>query len=68
MSGCLEEACEYYSQIEFGEKSNQIAAVVAGVLFFAGWWFAIDVLATNYDSTKDIFHICGVFASISMFM
>lgn len=68
MSGCIEAACENCANIEVGERRNQIAAITAGFLFFAGWWFAIDASATNYENTKDIFHICGVFASISMFM
>ena len=44
--------------------------------FFFGWWLAIDAAAVytgaDKDGTKtelkDVFHICGVFATISMFM
>ena len=36
--------------------------------FFTGWWFAIDASATYYVDTRDVFHLCGVFATISMFM
>ena len=38
--------------------------------FFSGWWFAIDAAAVypNKSDLKDVFHICGVFATISMFM
>jgi len=68
MSGCLEAPCENCANIDVGERRNQIAAILSGFLFFAGWWFAIDASATSYESTKDIFHICGVFASISMLM
>jgi len=53
-----------------GERRNKVAAVGAGVLFFSGWWFAIDAAAVYPEKTelKDVFHICGVFATISMFM
>ena len=44
--------------------------------FFFGWWLAIDAAAVytakseeGYKTDlKDVFHICGVFATISMFM
>ena len=38
--------------------------------FFSGWWFAIDAAACYPDKgdLKDVFHICGVFATISMAM
>ena len=44
--------------------------------FWSGWWFAIDAAAVYTDTDKagykrdiiDVFHICGVFATISMFM
>ena len=40
----------------------------SGFLFFAGWWFAIDASASDYANTRDVFHLCGVFSAISMFM
>jgi Uncharacterised protein family (UPF0220) len=38
--------------------------------FFSGWWLAIDAAACYPDKSelKDVFHICGVFGTISMFM
>ena len=38
--------------------------------FFSGWWFAIDAAALYTDKTdlKDEFHVCGVFATLSMLM
>jgi hypothetical protein len=38
--------------------------------FFSGWWFALDAAAvyTDKDNLKDVFQICGVFATISMIM
>jgi len=68
MSGCVEACTESCANIDLGERRNKIAAIAAGFLFFTGWWFAIDASATDHINTKDIFHICGVFATISMFM
>ena len=36
--------------------------------FFWGWWVAIDaaVIYPDKGDLKDVFHICGVFATISM--
>ena len=38
--------------------------------FFLGWWIAIDAACvyTSKKELKDVFHICGVFGTISMFM
>jgi hypothetical protein len=38
--------------------------------FFTGWWLAIDAAANYPDSSQlnHVFHICGVFGTISMFM
>ena len=39
--------------------------------FFGGWWFAIDAAAIYTDKEnqmKDVFHICGVFGTLSFFM
>jgi hypothetical protein len=35
-----------------------------------GWWIAIDAAVVYPDkkSINDVFHICGVFGTISMFM
>lgn len=72
MAGCLDnvqlpnvEGC-----IDVGEKRNKVASIVAGILFFSGWWFAIDAAAVHPEKTelKDVFQICGVFGTISFFM
>jgi len=69
MSAFLESLpCESCHNIDLGEKRNKIAAIVSGFLFFTGWWMAIDASATDYDNTRDVFHICGVFSALSMFM
>eukprot|EP00095_Tigriopus_kingsejongensis_P006973 maker-scaffold693_size110418-snap-gene-0.21 protein:Tk06973 transcript:maker-scaffold693_size110418-snap-gene-0.21-mRNA-1 annotation:"hypothetical protein BRAFLDRAFT_284329" len=36
--------------------------------FFTGWWIAIDAAVGYHQDMLDVFHICGVFGSISMFM
>ena len=66
----LLEACpfECLQNVDLNEKRNKIASIASGFLFFSGWWFAIDASATYYEDTRDVFHLCGVFATISMFM
>ena len=59
---------ECLHNIDFSEKRNKTASIIAGFLFFSGWWFAIDASATYHQDTRDVFHICGVFSTISMFM
>jgi len=73
MAGCLDnmqlphvEGC-----LEIpGEKRNKVASIVSGILFFSGWWFAIDAAAVHPEKTelKDVFQICGVFGTFSFFM
>jgi len=72
MAGCLDnmqlpnvEGC-----VEVGDKRNKVASIVSGILFFSGWWFAIDAAAVHPEKTelKDVFQICGVFGTISFFM
>ena len=60
--------CESCQDVEWSEKRNKVAAAAAGGLFAAGAWFAIDASATYYEDTRDVFHLCGVFATIAMFM
>lgn len=71
MAGCLDNAqMPNLENLNLGERRNKVAAIVAGVLFFSGWWFAIDAAVSYPEKTdlKDVFHICGVFATISMAM
>ncbi|XP_063812539.1 transmembrane protein 50B isoform X2 [Pseudophryne corroboree] len=56
--------------IDWGEKRNTIASVVAGVLFFSGWWIMIDA-AVVYPKQQELnhaFHTCGVFSTVAFFM
>ncbi|NP_001279304.1 transmembrane protein 50B isoform X1 [Callorhinchus milii] len=56
--------------IDWGERRNTIAAVVAGVFFFSGWWVIIDaslVYPTN-EEMNHAFHTCGVMSTIAFFM
>jgi len=59
---------EFLQNIDWSEKRNKVASVLAGTLFFSGWWFALDASISHHDDTKDHFHLCGVFSTISMFM
>jgi len=72
MAGCLDnvqlpnvEGC-----VEVGDKRNKLASIISGILFFSGWWFAIDAAAVHTEKAelKDVFQICGVFGTISFFM
>jgi len=68
MSGCLDNM--QVPTVEVGEKRNKYASILSGILFFSGWWFAIDAAAVHPEKTelKDVFQICGVFGTISFFM
>jgi len=59
---------EFLNNIDWSEKRNKIAAVLSGFLFFTGWWFGLDASISYYQDTRDVFHLCGVFSTISMFM
>ncbi|KAM4561958.1 transmembrane protein 50B-like [Fundulus diaphanus] len=59
--------CEW---IDWGEKRNAVASVVAGALFFTGWWVIIDaaVMYPTQEAMNHSFHTCGVFSTIAFFM
>lgn len=71
MAGCLENIqlppCVWF---EGDDKRNAVASIVAGILFFAGWWFIIDVQAAypQADQFNKAYHVCGVFGTLSLFM
>lgn len=71
MAGCLENVqlppCVWF---EGDDKRNAIASIVAGVLFFTGWWFIIDVQAAypQNEEFNKAYHVCGVFGTLSLFM
>ncbi|XP_053613205.1 transmembrane protein 50A [Plodia interpunctella] len=53
---------------EGGEKRNIIASIVAGLLFFAGWWFIIDAASVYKADLPNAVHVCGVMATLSLIM
>ena len=59
---------DFINNIDWTEKRNKVASVLAGFLFFSGWWFALDASISHHADTRDVFHLCGVFSTISMFM
>ena len=54
--------------MEWPEYRNKICAVVSGGLFTLGWWLAIDASVSDHANTRDLYHLCGVFGALSMFM
>ena len=72
MAGCLDNMplLNVEGLVEAGDKRNKFASIISGILFFSGWWFAIDAAAVYPEKTelKDVFQICGVFGTISFFM
>ncbi|GAB6024248.1 Transmembrane protein 50A [Chamberlinius hualienensis] len=71
MAGCLDNVqfsrCDC---IDFSEKRNTIASIVAGSLFGIGWWIIIDVAAV-YPSEEEFnhaYHVCGVIGTLALFM
>lgn len=59
---------DFITNIDWSEKRNKVASVIAGGLFFSGWWFALDASISHYEDTMDVFHLCGVFSTLSMIM
>ncbi|KAL0985549.1 hypothetical protein UPYG_G00158480 [Umbra pygmaea] len=56
--------------VDWGERRNTVASIVAGVFFFSGWWVMIDAAVTypNQEKMNHAFHTCGVFSTIAFFM
>ncbi|XP_032644987.1 transmembrane protein 50B isoform X1 [Chelonoidis abingdonii] len=56
--------------IDWSERRNAVASVVAGVLFFTGWWIMIDaaVVYPKPEQMNHAFHTCGVFSTLAFFM
>ncbi|XP_012062090.1 PREDICTED: transmembrane protein 50B [Atta cephalotes] len=69
MTSCFENmqmpSCVWF---EGGEKRNALISMLAGTLFFVGWWFIIDAHAKYPDEMSNAYHVCGVFGTISLFM
>ncbi|KAJ6641708.1 Transmembrane protein [Pseudolycoriella hygida] len=49
-------------------QRNTIASMLAGVLFFTGWWFLIDALTMNSQAIDATHIILGILGTISLFM
>ncbi|XP_060073030.1 transmembrane protein 50B-like [Ylistrum balloti] len=56
--------------IELGERRNAVVSVIAGVLFFAGWWCAIDAAALVPDNAdfNHAYHTCGAIGTLAFFI
>ncbi|KAF6122211.1 transmembrane protein 50B [Phyllostomus discolor] len=56
--------------VDWSERRNALASVVAGVLFFTGWWVMIDaaVVYPKPEQLNHAFHTCGVFSTVAFFM
>ncbi|XP_012590241.1 PREDICTED: transmembrane protein 50B [Condylura cristata] len=56
--------------IDWSERRNAVASVVAGILFFTGWWIMIDaaVVYPKPEQLNHAFHTCGVFSTLAFFM
>ncbi|GBP55570.1 Transmembrane protein 50B [Eumeta japonica] len=53
---------------EGGEKRNVIASMLAGLLFFSGWWFIIDTASVYPHNLPPASYVCGVFGTLSLVM
>jgi hypothetical protein len=51
-----------------GERRNTVASVLAGSLFFIGWWIILDVAAAGHPTFYAAYYICGVLGTIALFM
>lgn len=49
-------------------KRNVLMSMIAGTLFFVGWWIIIDANAKYPSEIANAYHVCGVFGTISLFM
>ncbi|CAB0036992.1 unnamed protein product [Trichogramma brassicae] len=58
--------CVWFS--ENGEKKNALVAMLAGTLFFLGWWFMIDAHAKYPSEMSSAYHVCGILGTISLLM
>ncbi|XP_054262215.1 transmembrane protein 50A [Macrosteles quadrilineatus] len=67
MASCLENLppCIWF---EGGDKRNALSSMLAGFLFFSGWWFMIDANAKYPSSIDGLYHVWGIVGTISLFM
>lgn len=71
MSGLLDN-CQWprCESCELGERRNMVASIIAGILFFTGWWICFDAAATYPDNSvfNHAYHTCGVINTLAFFM
>ncbi|XP_076662075.1 transmembrane protein 50A [Halictus rubicundus] len=69
MTSCLENfrpsSCVWF---ELDIKRNVLVSMLAGSLFFIGWWFIIDAHAKYPSEMKNTYHLLGVFGTLSFVM
>ncbi|XP_075232887.1 transmembrane protein 50A [Lycorma delicatula] len=67
MANCFENLppCVWF---EGGERRNAFASILAGFLFFSGWWLIIDANAVHPDAVRGAYHVCGIIGTVSLFM
>lgn len=69
MASCFENVqiptCIWF---EGTEKRNALASMLAGTLFFLGWWILIDAHAKYPAEMLSAYHACGIFGTISLFI
>jgi len=53
---------------EGGEKRNALASLLAGFLFFTGWWLSIDAAFVHPESFAGTYFVIGIIGTISLFM
>ncbi|XP_076179286.1 transmembrane protein 50A isoform X2 [Ptiloglossa arizonensis] len=53
---------------EIGEKRNILASMLAGTLFFVGWWVFIDAHAKYPKEILNEYYLCGILGTISFIM
>ncbi|XP_031631362.1 transmembrane protein 50A [Contarinia nasturtii] len=49
-------------------QRNTFASILAGVLFFTGWWFLIDAISVHPEQTRVIHILLGIMGTISLVM
>ncbi|XP_045534742.1 transmembrane protein 50A [Papilio machaon] len=50
------------------DKRNTVASILAGVFYFAGWWFIIDAASVYPGDLPNASYVCGVMATLSLVM
>ncbi|XP_011497015.1 PREDICTED: transmembrane protein 50A [Ceratosolen solmsi marchali] len=58
-------ACVWSENVD---KRSALASLLAGILFFLGWWLIIDVHAKYPNEISNVYHICGIFGTFSLLM